>query len=200
MSCSRRNHRFIKLSKFQNPADLPSPKKCLLWAMFPKNRWPILQQKSTIWIMDTWETNGFYMVCKAWKGWNMPHFVDDWPLQEMVMFQFANCAMTRGRAPIFLGFPLGITIKSYNITISITILPHVSCFFPTSMVKTNGELPPWSPLLGRYASIVPASADLSCSALQKGGRESLENTGTCVREYTLWLWLTLLWAIIIFNR
>ena len=112
MSCSWRNHRFIKFSKFQNPADLPSPKKCLLWAMFPKNRWPILQQKSTIWIMDTWETNGFYMVCKSWKGWNMPHFVDDWPLQEMVMFQFANCAMTRGRAPIFLGFPLGIAITS----------------------------------------------------------------------------------------
>ena len=130
-----------------------------LWhSPIPKNRWPILQQKSTIWIMDTWETNGFYMVCKSWKGWNMPHFVDDWPLQEMVMFQFANCEMTRGRAPIFLGFPLGIAIISYNITISITILPHVSCFFPTSMVKTNGELPPWSPLLGRYASIVPASA------------------------------------------
>ena len=136
-----------------------------LWhSPIPKNRWPILQQKSTIWIMDTWETNGFYMVCKAWKGWNMPHFVDDWPLQEMVMFQFANCAMTRGRAPIFLGFPLGIAIISYNITISITILPHVSCFFPLwwwkQMVNSRLDLLCWEGMHPLYQPQLISAAQL----------------------------------------
>jgi len=79
-----------------------------------------------------------------WKCWNMPHWVDDLPFQEMVWNPVRKLWNDqRHFTPIFLGFPLGITIKSYNITISITILPHVSCFF----FHFDGENRWWTPAL-----------------------------------------------------